>query len=73
MALEGLTTTRTEARPRAGEALADLTITASEAVHLVFEYVAINKRLPVQVALQADEDADILEVARQRLADLTRV
>lgn len=56
-------------KARAGVALEGLGVSASEAVRLVLEYVAINNRLPVQVALLADEDADILEVARKRLAN----
>lgn len=55
-------------KERAGEALDEIGVTASEAVRLTMEYVAKNKRLPVQVALLADEDADIIELARQRLA-----
>ena len=56
-------------KERAGEALDELGVTASEAVRLTLEYVAKNKRLSVQVALLADEDADIIELARQRLAN----
>ncbi|NXZ90036.1 type II toxin-antitoxin system RelB/DinJ family antitoxin [Serratia fonticola] len=56
-------------KARAGVALDGLGITASEAVRLVLEYVAQNNRLPVQVALLADEDADIIELARERLAN----
>lgn len=57
-----------ELKSRAGAALDNLGISASEAVRLVLEYVAINNRLPVQVALLADEDAEIIQLARQRLA-----
>ncbi|KJF75857.1 bifunctional antitoxin/transcriptional repressor RelB, partial [Morganella morganii] len=32
-------------------------------------YVAQNNRLPVQIALLADEDADIIELARTRLVN----
>ncbi|WP_042051880.1 type II toxin-antitoxin system RelB/DinJ family antitoxin [Aeromonas dhakensis] len=71
-------------KARAGVALEGMGVSASEAVRLVLEYVAINKRLPVQIALMADEDAELLATARQRLAspgkrvrvtldDLTRV
>jgi RHH-type rel operon transcriptional repressor/antitoxin RelB len=56
-------------KARSSVALEALGVSASEAVRLVLEYVAINNRLPVQVALLADEDADIIEIARQRLAN----
>lgn len=56
-------------KARAGVALDGLGITASEAVRMVLEYVAQNNRLPVQVALLADEDADIIELTRERLAN----
>lgn len=56
-------------KARSGAALDALGITTSEAVRLVLEYVAQNNRLPVQVALLADEDADIIELARTRLAN----
>jgi len=54
-------------KARSTAALDALGITTSEAVRLVLEYVAQNNRLPVQVALLADEDADIIELARARL------
>lgn len=56
-------------KARSGAALEGLGITASEAVRLVMEYVAQNNRLPVQVALLADEDADIIEISHARLAN----
>lgn len=56
-------------KARSGAALEALGVTTSEAVRLVLEYVAQNNRLPVQVALLADEDADIIELARARLAN----
>lgn len=56
-------------KARSGAALDALGVTTSEAVRLVLEYVAQNNRLPVQVALLADEDADIIELARARLVN----
>jgi len=57
-------------KARSGVELNALGVTTSEAVRLVLEYVAQNNRLPVQVALLANEDADIVELARARLANL---
>lgn len=59
-------------KEQASIALEALGVTASEAVRLTLEYVARNHRLPVQVALLADEDADIIEIARQRISDPAR-
>lgn len=44
-------------------------ITPSEALRLMLEYVADNERLPFRQTLLSDEDADLVEIVRERLRD----
>ncbi len=44
-------------------------ITPSEALCLMLEYVADNERLPFRQTLLSDEDADLVEIVRERLRD----
>ncbi|HAV1239812.1 TPA: type II toxin-antitoxin system RelB/DinJ family antitoxin [Salmonella enterica] len=54
---------------RASGALDSLGVSMSEAVRLTLEYIAQNNRLPVNPVLLADDDAELIEIARQRLAN----
>lgn len=58
-------------KSRASEALAEMGITMSEAVRYTLEYIAENHRLPAAPFYVGadDNDEDIVEIARQRLAN----
>lgn len=48
--------------------LDSLHMSQSEAVRLYFEYIALHKKLPIK-NLVVDDDADLLALVKQRLAN----
>ncbi|WP_440863301.1 type II toxin-antitoxin system RelB/DinJ family antitoxin [Symbiopectobacterium purcellii] len=56
-----------ELKSRSFSVLKKLGMTQSELLRQTLEYVATNKRLPFRQVLLSDEDAALIEVARQRL------
>lgn len=54
-------------KARSYAALEKLGITPSEALRLMLEYIADNERLPFRQALLSDEDAELVEIVRERL------
>ena len=51
------------------KALEHLNISPTEAVRLYFQYIADNKRLPIQQAVISDDEAELLQTVRYRLAN----
>lgn len=49
--------------------LEKLNITPTEAVRLLFQYVAENGRMPVKTVTVSDSEDELLRTVRQRLAD----
>lgn len=56
-----------ELKSRSFSVLEKLGMTPSELLRQTLEYVATNERLPFRQVLLSDEDAALIEVARQRL------
>ncbi|HEX4501758.1 MAG TPA: type II toxin-antitoxin system RelB/DinJ family antitoxin [Scandinavium sp.] len=56
-------------KTRSYAALEKLGVTPSEALRLMLEYIADNGRLPFKQALLSDEDAELLEIVKERLRD----
>lgn len=56
-----------ELKARSFAALEKLGVTPSELLRQTLEYVAANEKLPFQQVLLSDDDADLLEVVRERL------
>lgn len=56
-----------ELKARSFSVLEKLGMTPSELLRQTLEYVATNERLPFRQVLLSDEDAALIEVARQRL------
>lgn len=52
---------------RSFAALEKLGMTPSEALRLTLEYIAENERLPFKQTLLSDEDAELIEIVRERL------
>ena len=42
-------------------------VTPSEALRLMLEYIADNERLPFKQTLLSDEDAELVEIVKDRL------
>ena len=42
-------------------------VTPSEALRLMLEYIADNERLPFKQTLLRDEDAELVEIVKERL------
>ncbi|ETD66541.1 bifunctional antitoxin/transcriptional repressor RelB [Pelistega indica] len=51
------------------QALEHLKISPTEAVRLYFQYIADNKRLPIQQTVISDDEAELLQIVRYRLAN----
>lgn len=49
--------------------LEKLDITPTEAVRLLFQYVAENGRMPVKTAIISDSEEALLQTVRERLAN----
>ncbi|MNC60923.1 Antitoxin RelB [compost metagenome] len=49
--------------------LEKLNITPTEAVRLLFQYVAENGRMPVKTVTVSDSEEELLRTVRERLAD----
>jgi len=58
-----------ELKKSAYSALDELDISPSEAVRLLFEYISINKRLPIQTMVVSDEDIELITSIKNRLAN----
>lgn len=56
-----------ELKARAFAALEKMGITPSEALRQTLEYIADNERLPFKKTLLSDEDAELVEIVRERL------
>ncbi|EFN9136401.1 type II toxin-antitoxin system RelB/DinJ family antitoxin, partial [Escherichia coli] len=48
-------------------ALEKMGVTPSEALRLMLEYIADNERLPFKQTLLSDEDAELVEIVKERL------
>jgi len=55
-----------ELKLRSFEALEELGVTPSELLRQTLEYVAENRRLPFKPVLLTDEDAELLDIVRER-------
>lgn len=55
-------------KEEAWKVLEKLDITPTEAVRLLFQYVAENGRMPVKTVTVSEDEAALLEVVRERLA-----
>lgn len=49
--------------------LNDLNITPSEAIRLYFQYITDNRSLPIKQAVITDEEDELLQTVRYRLAN----
>lgn len=56
-----------ELKMRSFAALSKLGVTPSEALRQMLEYVAENGRLPFKQTLLSDDDAELIEIVRERL------
>lgn len=56
-------------KEEAWKVLEKLDITPTEAVRLLFKYVAENGRMPVKTVTVSEDEAALLEVVRERLAN----
>jgi len=56
-------------KEEAWKVLEKLNITPTEAVRLLFQYVAENGRMPVKTVTVSEDEAALLEVVRERLAN----
>lgn len=45
----------------------EMGVTPSEALRLMLEYIADNERLPFKQTLLSDEDAELVEIVKERL------
>ncbi|QKJ85145.1 Bifunctional antitoxin/transcriptional repressor RelB [Paramixta manurensis] len=54
-------------KARSFAALEKLGVTPSEALRLTLEYIADNDRLPFKQTLLSEEDAELVEMVRERL------
>ncbi len=58
-----------ELKARSYAAPEKMGISPSEALRLTLEYIAENERLPFKQTLLSDEDAELVEIVKQRLRD----
>ncbi|MBK0079412.1 type II toxin-antitoxin system RelB/DinJ family antitoxin [Kosakonia cowanii] len=56
-------------KEEAWKVLEKLDITPTEAVRLLFQYVAENGRMPVKTVTVSEDEAALLKVVRERLAN----
>lgn len=49
--------------------LADLNISPSEAIRLYFQYITDNRSLPIKQAVITEEEDELLQTVRYRLAN----
>ncbi|EKN2250391.1 type II toxin-antitoxin system antitoxin RelB [Escherichia coli] len=56
-----------ELKARSYTALEKMGVTPSEALRLMLEYIADNERLPFKQTLLSDEDAELVEIVKERL------
>ena len=56
-------------KEEAWKVLEKLDITPTEAVRLLFQYVAENGRMPIKTVTVSEDEAALLEVVRERLAN----
>ena len=56
-----------ELKARSYAALEEMGVTPSEALRLMLEYIADNERLPFKQTLLSDEDAELVEIVKERL------
>ena len=56
-----------ELKARSYVALEKMGVTPSEALRLMLEYIADNERLPFKQTLLSDEDAELVEIVKERL------
>ena len=56
-----------ELKARSYAALEKMGGTPSEALRLMLEYIADNERLPFKQTLLSDEDAELVEIVKERL------
>ncbi|MCV5706779.1 type II toxin-antitoxin system RelB/DinJ family antitoxin [Escherichia coli] len=56
-----------ELKARSYAALENVGVTPSEALRLMLEYIADNERLPFKQTLLSDEDAELVEIVKERL------
>ncbi|MEP8861134.1 type II toxin-antitoxin system antitoxin RelB (plasmid) [Enterobacter asburiae] len=56
-----------ELKARSYAALEKMGVTSSEALRLMLEYIADNERLPFKQILLSDEDAELVEIVKERL------
>ncbi|MDF7761487.1 type II toxin-antitoxin system RelB/DinJ family antitoxin [Kosakonia cowanii] len=56
-------------KEEAWKVLEKLDITPTEAVRLLFQYVAENGRMPVKTVTVSEDEAALLEVVRERLTN----
>lgn len=54
-------------KERAFAVLEKMGVTPTDVLRQTLEYIVEHQRLPVKVALISEEDAELLDVARQRL------
>ena len=62
-----------ELKARSYAALEKMGVTPSEALRLMLEYIADNERLPFKQTLLSDEDAELVEIVKERLCNPTPV
>ena len=56
-----------ELKARSYAAREKMGVTPSEALRLMLEYIADNERLPFKQTLLSDEDAELVEIVKERL------
>jgi RHH-type rel operon transcriptional repressor/antitoxin RelB len=56
-----------ELKARSYAALEKMGVTPSEALRMTLEYIAENQKLPFKQTLLSDEDAELVEIVRERL------
>ena len=58
-----------ELKARSDAANEKMGVTPSEALRLMLEYIADNERLPFKQTLLSDEDAELVEIVKERLCN----
>ena len=58
-----------ELKARSYAALEKMGVTPYEALRLMLEYIADNERLPFKQTLLSDEDAELVEIVKERLCN----
>ncbi|PDO83618.1 type II toxin-antitoxin system RelB/DinJ family antitoxin [Kosakonia pseudosacchari] len=56
-------------KAEAWRVLEKLNITPTEAVRLLFQYVAENGRMPIKTVTVSEDESALLEIVRERLAN----